>query len=82
MMEWHADDDATPTPDEVDDMALVLEGQHGQFAADVAEFFVSVHSQRGDAARAWAWQGVAARVRRRDQTRGWGKWCADHMRAQ
>ncbi|MEO1720328.1 MAG: hypothetical protein AAFR23_08915 [Pseudomonadota bacterium] len=62
--------DVTPCPDEVEDMALVLEGQHGRFAAEVADFFSAVHGQKGDASRAWAWQGVAVRVRRREQARG------------
>ncbi|MEO1694559.1 MAG: hypothetical protein AAFR55_04915 [Pseudomonadota bacterium] len=62
--------DATPCPDEIEDMASMLEGQHGQFAADVADFFSAVHGQSGDASRAWAWQGVAVRVRRRERARG------------
>lgn len=66
---WHPDEDATPTPREVEEMAAVLEGRHGTFAAEVADFFSSLHSQHGDAGRSWAWAGVAERVRRRTQTR-------------
>ncbi len=62
-------EDATPSPREVELMAVVLEGRHGSFAADVAEFFSSVHSQKGDAGRSWAWAGVAKIVRRREQER-------------
>ena len=69
-MLWHPDEDATPTPDDVDEMAAVLEGRHGQFAVDVAEFFSTYHGRQGDAGRAWAWQGVAAKVRLRERARG------------
>jgi hypothetical protein len=62
---WHPDEDATPTPREVEEMAAALEGRHGTFAADVAEFFSTAHSQKGDAGRCWAWAGVAEVVRRR-----------------
>ncbi len=62
-------EDATPSPREVELMAVVLEGRHGSFAADVAEFFSSVHSQKGDAGRSWAWAGVAKIVRKREQER-------------
>lgn len=67
--DWHLDDDLTPHPDEVDFMAAVLECRHGGHAADVAEFFSSLHSQKGDAGRAWAWAGVAERVRSRERDR-------------
>jgi hypothetical protein len=66
---WHANEDATPNPQEVDFMASVLEGRHGLHAADVAEFFSSLHSERGDAGRSWAWAGVAEIVRQRERTR-------------
>ncbi len=62
---WHANEDATPTLKDVEVMAAVLEGRHGGYAADVAEFFASVHSQQGDAGRSWAWAGVAELVRQR-----------------
>ena len=66
---WHPDEDATPTPRDVESMATVLEGRHGVHAAEVADFFSTLHSQRGDAGRCWAWAGVANMVRRRTVTR-------------
>lgn len=63
------EDDATPMPRDVDFMACVLEGRHGMFAAQVAEFFSSFHSDRGDAGRSWAWAGVAETVRTRERDR-------------
>lgn len=66
---WHPDADVTPTPRDVDTMASVLEGRHGTFAAEVAEFFSSVHSQDGDAGRCWAWAGVAELIRKRERDR-------------
>lgn len=66
---WHPDEDATPTPREVDTMASVLEGRHGRFAAEVAEFFSTFHSQSGDAGRCWAWAGVAETIRLRERRR-------------
>jgi hypothetical protein len=66
---WHPDEDTTPTPQEVRFMAETLEGQHGQHAADVAEFFSTMHSLRGDAGRCWAWAGVAETVRQRTDQR-------------
>jgi hypothetical protein len=66
---WHPDEDTTPTPKDVELMAAVLEGRHGDQAAGVAEFFAVLHSQRGDAGRCWAWSGVAERVRQREQHR-------------
>ena len=66
---WPQGEDPTPSPREVEFMALVLEGRHGRYAAEVAEFFSSVHSHEGDAGRSWAWAGVAETVRRREQVR-------------
>ena len=66
---WHPDTDATPTPKDVRFMAEVLEGRHGNLAADVAEFFSSYHGEKGDAGRAWAWSGVAELVRNRERAR-------------
>lgn len=66
---WHPDNDATPTPRDVEFMAETLEGRHGRHAADVAEFFSSLHGQHGDAGRSWAWAGVAERVRQRERGR-------------
>lgn len=50
-------------------MAVVLEGRHGVFAAEVAEFFALLHRQLGDAGRCKAWGGVARTVRRREHDR-------------
>jgi hypothetical protein len=66
---WHPDEDVTPSPRDVEDMACVLEGQHGLLAAEVAEFFASVHAQNNDAGRTWAWAGVAEAVRYRQRLR-------------
>lgn len=66
---WHPDEDVTPTPRDVDVMASVLEGRHGLHAADIADFFSAVYCDQGDAGRAWAWAGVAEKVRRRLQDR-------------
>jgi hypothetical protein len=66
---WHPDEDVTPTPREVVTMAEALEGRHGTHAADVAEFFSTFHSIRGDAGRCWAWAGVAEVVRKRAKDR-------------
>lgn len=70
-MNWHPEEDATPaaTPRDVDNMACVLEGRHGLLAADVADFFSSLHGVRGDAGRSWAWAGVAETVRIRERHR-------------
>ena len=66
---WQAGGDATPTPADVDVMVAVLEGRHGRHAAEVAEFFASVHCEKGDAGRSWAWIGVAHKVRQRERQR-------------
>ena len=68
--------DVTPTLEEVESIASLLEGEHGAFAAEVAEFFATQHSIGGDAGRSWAWTGVADRIRDREQkriisARGW-----------
>lgn len=63
---WHPEQDATPTPRDVEFMAATLEARHGLHAAEVAEFFSTLHSQHGDAGRSWAWAGVAELVRRRE----------------
>lgn len=70
---WHPDDDATPTPREVEAMAEVLEGRHGGLAVEMAEFFSTFHSLKGDAGRCWAWAGVAECVRMRAQQRVAGR---------
>jgi len=66
---WHPEEDVTPTPNEVEGIAALLEGEHGTFAADVADFFSTQHSLAGDAGKCWAWAGVAERVRMRARMR-------------
>lgn len=66
---WHPEEDATPTPGEVQNMAAVLEGRHGVHAAEVAEFFSASHAHAADAGRSWAWAAVAEAIRRRDRAR-------------
>ena len=61
--------DLGPTPIDVDALVAVLEGRHGTYAADVAEFFSTLHSLKGDAGRSWAWASVAERVRHRSEAR-------------
>jgi hypothetical protein len=50
-------------------MVAVLEGRHGAWAAEVADFFSTMHSLRGDAGRSWAWAGVAELARRKAEAR-------------
>lgn len=66
---WLPNEDVTPTPRDVEEMACVLEGRHGSFAAEVAEFFSTLHSLEGDAGRCWAWAGVAELIRKRERQR-------------
>jgi len=66
---WQFKEDATPMPAEVEAMVAVLEGRHGIWAADVAEFFSTLHSLKGDAGRSWAWAGVAEMVRQKLEAR-------------
>jgi hypothetical protein len=66
---WHFREDKTPTPNEVEAMVGVLEARHGVLAADVAEFFATLHSLKGDAGRSWAWANVAESVRARVEAR-------------
>lgn len=61
--------DVTPTPEEVESVAALLESEHGTLAAEVAEFFATHHSLGGDAGRSWAWTGVADRIRHREKKR-------------
>lgn len=62
--------EAAPLPEEeVDLMAIVLEGRHGTHALDVADFFVEANAHNGDAPRAWAWLGVAKRLKERAKAR-------------
>jgi len=61
--------DTTPSVHEAEAMVSVLEGRHGVWAAEVAEFFSTFHSLKGDAARSWAWAGIAELARRRAEAR-------------
>lgn len=61
--------DITPPPQDLGAMAEVLEGKHGTHAAGIADFFALYHGQKGDAARSWAWTGVAELVRSRERDR-------------
>lgn len=66
---WHGEADATPTPNDVKFMAEALEGCHGVWAIEIANFFSSYHGGKGDAGRAWAWGGVAELLRTRERDR-------------
>ena len=50
-------------------MAIVLESQHGLYAAEVADFFADLHTERGDGSRSRAWANVAKRIRHRERER-------------
>jgi hypothetical protein len=66
---WDFEEDATPIPREVEAMVAALESRHGSLAADIAEFFSTAHSLKGDAGRSWAWAGIAAMLRSRAEAR-------------
>lgn len=68
-MSREPEQDLTPTPGQVESMACVLEGRHGLFAAEIAEFFSTYHSIGGDAGRCWAWACVADTIRKREHER-------------
>jgi len=50
-------------------MAAVLEAKHGLHAAQVADFFATMHTGYGDERRSMAWADVAERVRTRERDR-------------
>jgi len=60
---------ALPKVHDAELMAVVLEGRHGAFAAEVAEFFALLHRQLGDVSRSKSWIGVARKVRQRENDR-------------
>jgi len=66
---WHFHANATPTPGEVEAMVAVLEGRHGAWAAEVAEFFATLHGLKGDTGRSCAWADVADMARRKAEAR-------------
>jgi len=47
-------------------MAIVLEAQHGLYAAEVADFFADLLTNLGDESRSRAWTGVAEHIRLRE----------------
>lgn len=59
----------SPPVEDAELMAIVLEGRHGTYAAEVADFFALLHRQLGDKGRSRAWGGVAQLVRRRERDR-------------
>jgi hypothetical protein len=71
---WHPNEDATPTPRDVREMACTLEGRHGTRAAAIADFFSTQHALGGDAGRSWAWAGVAEIIRQRERRRCTERW--------
>jgi hypothetical protein len=62
-------DPAAMNEREFEAMATILEARHGQHAAEVAEFFASLHIDQGDETRSNAWADVAERVRERQLAR-------------
>jgi len=50
-------------------MATILEAKCGQYAAQVADFFASLHDEKGDTDCSGAWACVAERVRTRQWER-------------
>lgn len=63
------DRNLAPTSVEVESMACVLEGQHGFFAAGIAEFFSTYHAIAGDCERSRMWTCVAQSIRDRESAR-------------
>ncbi len=59
----------TPTPQEVELMACVLEGRHGVHAEDVASFISELNANKGDTSRSGAWAAVSLLVRQRQAVR-------------
>lgn len=66
---WHFSGSRTPSEGELEAMAAVLEGRHGLWAAEVAEFFATAHVLKGDKTRGSAWINVAETVRRKTEER-------------
>jgi len=54
---------------EFEAMATVLEARHVLHAAEVADFFASLHIDQGDECRSSAWADVAERVRECERER-------------
>ena len=68
-LSWHPDESAPAEASEIELMASVLEGRHGAFAAEIAEFLAASHRQTSDGQRMRAWSRVAEVVRDRLRTR-------------
>jgi hypothetical protein len=64
---WHAN--PPKSRHEFEAMAVVLEARHGRLAAEVADFFASMHIDEGDERRSIAWADVAELVRERERSR-------------
>jgi hypothetical protein len=54
---------------ECEAMAAILEAKHGLHAAEVADFFATMHTGYGDERRSSAWAEVAELVRTREHDR-------------
>ena len=54
---------------ECEAMAAILEAKHGLHAAEVADFFATMHTGYGDERRSSAWAEVAGLVRTREHHR-------------
>ena len=54
---------------ECEAMAAILEAKHGLHAAEVADFFSTMHTGYGDERRSSAWAEVAELVRTREHHR-------------
>ena len=63
---WHPTEGSEASRQELESMACVLEGRHGAYAAEVAEFFATAHVISEDADRSRAWAQVAELVRLRE----------------
>jgi hypothetical protein len=60
---------STSAASEIDALVAVLEGRHGIWAAEVAEFFATLHGLKGDSGRSSAWANVAEHARQRAEAR-------------
>ncbi|MEZ5775928.1 MAG: hypothetical protein R3D33_14860 [Hyphomicrobiaceae bacterium] len=67
--QWHPETGAVASDHEIELMASVLEGRHGVWAAEVADFLATAHKQAEDSNRSEAWSMVARTVRRREHRR-------------
>ena len=63
------DEEVTRAAKVLEAMVAALESRHGALAADIADFFATAHSLKGDARRSSAWAGVAEMARRKLEAR-------------